>query len=113
MYLVAIGWMYVVLMMALVEAFSAQGSVFSALITLLLYGVLPLSILLYIMGTPLRRRRRQRLETKAAASDAPGNASTPETFVSAAGGTRSVPPDDASDHAARASIAAEGEKRVG
>ncbi|MBU3653861.1 MAG: hypothetical protein FGM44_12355 [Limnohabitans sp.] len=59
MYLVAIGWLYVVLMMAVAEATHSQGSVLGAVITFVLYGVLPLSVVLYIMGTPMRRRRRQ------------------------------------------------------
>ena len=58
MYLIAIAWMYVVLMMAIVEALSSQGSMLGALITLVLYGLLPLSLLMYILGTPGRRRRR-------------------------------------------------------
>jgi mannose/fructose/N-acetylgalactosamine-specific phosphotransferase system component IID len=59
MYLVAIAWMYVVLMMAVAEAMSPQGTVLGAVVTLLLYGVGPLALLLYILGTPHRRRRRQ------------------------------------------------------
>ncbi|WP_431102243.1 hypothetical protein [Roseateles noduli] len=62
MYLVAIAWMYVVLMMALVEAFSSQGSVLGALITFVFYGVVPLSIVMYLMGTPGRRAARRRAE---------------------------------------------------
>ena len=58
MYLVAIAWIYVVLMMALAEALSSQGTLLGALFTLLLYGLLPLGVVLYIMGTPLRRRAR-------------------------------------------------------
>ncbi len=57
MYLIAIAWIYVVLMMALAEALSTQGTLLGAAFTFLLYGLLPLSLLLYIMGTPLRRRR--------------------------------------------------------
>ena len=57
MYLVAIGWMFVVVTMAAAEAMSPIGTVLGALFTLLLYGVLPLSIVLYVMGTPSRRRR--------------------------------------------------------
>ncbi len=77
MYLVAIGWIYVVLMMAVAEAMSPQGSLLGAFFTLLLYGVLPLTILLYIMGTPLRRRRAQRLNEAAltAQTDSSGQAS--------------------------------------
>lgn len=63
MHIVALGWIFVVLLMALAEAFSSQGSVLGALITLTLYGALPLSIVLYVMGTPMRRRARQRAES--------------------------------------------------
>ena len=62
MYLVAIAWIYVVLMMAAAEASSPQGTVLGAVFTLLLYGLLPLAIVIYIMGTPARRRARQRAE---------------------------------------------------
>ena len=44
MYLVIIAWLYVVLMMALAEALSSQGSVLGAVFTFVLYGLLPLSI---------------------------------------------------------------------
>ena len=70
MYLIAIAWMYVVLMMALAEAFSPQGTVLGAAVTLLLYGVMPLSLLLYILGTPLRRRRASRLEAEQSRDEA-------------------------------------------
>lgn len=69
MYLVAIAWIYVVLMMAVAEAMSSQGTLVGAVITFVLYGVLPLGVLLYIMGTPMRRRRR--IAEEAAASAAP------------------------------------------
>ena len=67
--LVAVAWMYVVLMMALAEAISPQGSVLGAVITFVLYGVLPLSIVLYIMGTPGRRRARREAEKQAACEE--------------------------------------------
>ena len=56
MYLLLIGWLYVVLMMAVVEAASPQGSLLGAFFTLLLYGVLPVVLLMFIAGTPARRR---------------------------------------------------------
>ena len=62
MYLVAIAWAYVALMMAAAEALSPQGSLFGAFVTLMLYGVLPLGLLLYILGTPGRKRRRRAAE---------------------------------------------------
>ena len=58
MYLVAIGWMYVVLMVAVVEALSSNGTVVGAIFTFLLWGVLPLAIVLYLLRTPARRRER-------------------------------------------------------
>lgn len=64
MYLIAIAWMYVALMMALAEATAANGSVLGAVITFLLYGALPCALLMYILGTPERKRRlhAQRLQ---------------------------------------------------
>lgn len=56
MYIVPIAWLYVTLMMAAAEATSSNGSVLGACITFLFYGVLPVSILVYIMGAPGRRR---------------------------------------------------------
>ena len=56
MYLTVIAWIYVVLMMSIAEATSTTGTVLGALMTFLLYGVLPLSIVMYLMGTPSRRR---------------------------------------------------------
>lgn len=69
MLIVAVAWIYVVLMMALVEALSPAGSVFGALVTFVLYGVLPLGIVLYLMSAPARRRARARREA-ALASEA-------------------------------------------
>ena len=71
MYLVAIAWIYVVLMMALAEALSSQGTVLGAGITFVLYGLLPLSVVLYIMGAPARGRARRAAEAAAVAAAAP------------------------------------------
>jgi len=71
MYLIAIGWMYVVLMMSVAEAASPSGTVLGAVITFVLYGVLPLAIVLYILGTPGRRRARLSQEAQAEAAAAP------------------------------------------
>lgn len=76
MYLVAIAWLYVALMMALAEATSSQGSVLGAIFTFLLYGLLPISILMYLLGTPARRAARRRAEEEDAGPDA---ASAPQT----------------------------------
>ena len=62
MYIVAIAWTFVVLMMTLAEATSSQGSLLGAFFTLLLYGLLPLAIVLYLLDTPARRAARRRVE---------------------------------------------------
>ncbi len=80
MYLIPIAWMYVVLMVAIAEALSPNGTWLGAAFTVLLYGLLPLAIVLYVLGTPARRRARRAAE--AAASAAPPDG-------------RDVPPGDA------------------
>jgi mannose/fructose/N-acetylgalactosamine-specific phosphotransferase system component IID len=56
MYIVAIAWLYVALMMAVAEATSFNGTVLGAIITFLLYRALPITLVVYVMGTPARRR---------------------------------------------------------
>ena len=65
MYIVAIAWLYVVVLMALAEGFGAGGSWLGAAITLVLYGLVPGSIALYLVGTPSRRAARRRAEASA------------------------------------------------
>jgi membrane protein implicated in regulation of membrane protease activity len=62
MHIIAIAWVFVVVMMALAEVTSTEGTALGAIFTLLLYGALPLSIVLYVMGTPMRRRAREKQE---------------------------------------------------
>ena len=50
----AIGWLYVVVMMALTET-----SFIAGLVTLVFYGLAPLALFLWLMGTPERRRRQR------------------------------------------------------
>ncbi|MCX7228787.1 MAG: hypothetical protein ACK5PW_16160 [Burkholderiales bacterium] len=54
MYIVAIAWLYVVLMMSLTET-----SVVAGVVTFVLYGLAPLSLFLWLVGTPQRRRNRR------------------------------------------------------
>lgn len=65
MYLTVIAWIYVVLLMSIAEATSTTGTVLGALMTFLLYGVLPLSIVMYLMGSPSRRRALKAQEKQA------------------------------------------------
>jgi mannose/fructose/N-acetylgalactosamine-specific phosphotransferase system component IID len=70
MYLIAIAWIYVVLMMALAEALSTQGTLLGAVVTFVLYGLMPLAIVMYIMGTPGRKRALKAAEQAEAAEAA-------------------------------------------
>jgi len=65
MLLVAIAWLYVVLMVAVVEATSSNGTLLGAAFTLLLYGVMPLAIVGYLFFSPARRRARRSAEAAA------------------------------------------------
>ncbi len=62
--LIAIGWIYVALMMAVAEAMSTVGSVLGAVITFVLYGLGPVALLLYILGTPARKKLRKQREAE-------------------------------------------------
>lgn len=70
--IIAIAWMYVAVLMAIAEATHAQGSVLGALITFVLYGLLPLAIVLYIADTPRRKRALRAREPDAGGHAAAG-----------------------------------------
>lgn len=82
MWIVAIGWIYVVILMAATET-----SVTAGIMTFLIYCMIPLSLLFYLTGSKRRRARRAAAEAQtrtqagtrqdgaadAAAPAAPGN----------------------------------------
>ncbi len=53
MYVIAIGWLYVTLLMAATETNLTAG-----VLTFAFYGLAPLALLLWLIGTPQRRRQR-------------------------------------------------------
>ena len=53
MYVIAIGWLYVTTLMAF-----AETSIVAGLLTFFFYGLFPVSLLLWLLGTPARRQRR-------------------------------------------------------
>lgn len=55
MYIVAIAWIYVVLMMSITEQ-----SIIAGIMTFVFYGLAPLALFLWIFGTPARRRAAYR-----------------------------------------------------
>lgn len=56
MYIVPIAWLYVALMMAAAEATNTNGTVLGGIITFVLYGLLPVGLVVYLMGAPARGR---------------------------------------------------------
>jgi hypothetical protein len=83
MLIVAITWMFVVGLFALVQAVSPQGSLLVALLLVFGAGVLPLAVVLYVMGAPARRRRHRLAEGALGADPdrgghAPGDAVAPK-----------------------------------
>jgi membrane protein implicated in regulation of membrane protease activity len=79
MYLVVIAWMYVALMMAVAEATSSQGSVLGAVITFVLYGLLPVSLVVYLLLAPARRKMlRAREAAEFAAQQAAASVDQPD-----------------------------------
>ena len=62
MYLVAIGWIYVAMMMAVAEATNTNGTVLGGIVTFLMYGLLPTGLVVYLMGAPGRNRKRKARE---------------------------------------------------
>lgn len=61
MYIIAIGWLWVVLMMSVTESNLVAG-----LLSFVFYGLFPCSLLLWLLGTPARRRRQAAAEAEAA-----------------------------------------------
>ena len=71
MHIAAVGWIYVVLMMAITE-----DSVVAGIMTFLFYGVLPVALIMYLAGTGNRKRRRAQEEAERRAQKLSDQAST-------------------------------------
>ena len=103
MILVALAWMYVVLMVAAVEASGSDGSFLGALFTVALYGLLPMSIVLYLMLSPARRRARRHAESAdadaAAAADADAGESAQASATARDPESSAGNPPDGGNHA--------------
>ena len=85
LYLVIIAWLYVTVMMAVAEATNTNGTVLGAIFTFLLDGLLPLSLVVYLMSTPARRRVLK--EKEAAAREAARLAAAAKAAAAAPSGT--------------------------
>ena len=94
MYLIAIAWMYVVLMMSVAEATNANGTVLGAIVTFFLYGLLPLALVVYLMQAPARRKAIKARE--AAELETARSANLELSGASGVVATESYPPDTGS-----------------
>jgi hypothetical protein len=75
MILVGIAWGYVVVLMAVAEATNSNGSLLGAFFTLVLYGALPMSIVMYLINTP---RRRAAARARRDGNDAASSSANPD-----------------------------------
>jgi hypothetical protein len=64
MYIIAIAWAYVVLMMSITES-----SIIAGLMTFFWYGLAPMALFFWLLGTPQRRRSRMAAEKRASQPD--------------------------------------------
>ena len=101
MYLVVIGWVYVAMMMAVAEASSSQGSLLGGMMTFVLYGMVPVALVVYLMRAPARNKalKNRRAEELAQHHALAGN--LPEIPA-----TPSVAPDSSSHTASGAEAVA-------
>lgn len=51
MYIIAIGWLYVTVLMAMTES-----SIVAGILSFIAYGLAPTALLLWLFGRPVRRR---------------------------------------------------------
>jgi len=87
MYIVVIAWLYVAVMMAAAEATHVNGSILSAIFTFIGYGLLPVGLVIYVMQSPARKKRRQALEAAESAKQAAKSPTTASSTSNASGDT--------------------------
>ena len=73
MYIIAIGWLYVTVLVAFNEP-----TVISGIISFIFYGLLPCGLLLWLAGSKVRRQRRRYQESLADQRADTGNRSDAE-----------------------------------
>jgi mannose/fructose/N-acetylgalactosamine-specific phosphotransferase system component IID len=76
--IIVIGWLFVALLAALAEATAPNGSVLGAVFTFLGWGVIPLSIVVYILATPMRRAKQRAKQRAVEAEEAAQAAQAPQ-----------------------------------
>ena len=100
MYIIPMAWLYVALMMAVAEATNSNGTVLGGLITFVLYGLGPVLLVLYLIGSPARRKAIKAKEAKEAKEAALAVSASTEAMPDSAP-PQSVQPQPAHQQAAR------------
>ena len=59
MYIIAIAWIYITLLMA-----ATEPSITAGVLTFTFYGLLPCALFIWLVGTPQRKRNKQALLQK-------------------------------------------------
>ena len=117
MYLVVIAWLYVVVLMSIAEATNTTGTVLGAIMTFVLYGALPVTLVVYLMGAPARNKaikKRNAAERDAAVLQAQQvQAFDPDANPAEHGANTSIDPDTGSHSACGAeAVAAAGNASI-
>ena len=86
MYIVAIAWLYVTLLVSVM-----QPTVFRGIVTFIGTGLIPLGLLLYLLGSP-QRRRQARAAARESASAEPTAEPPPASLPTAPTGSPSTDP---------------------
>ncbi len=73
MYVIAIGWLYVTVLMAATEPNLTAG-----VLTFVVYGLAPLALFLWLFGTPQRNRNRRAREAIDTPAGKPGDSTPPD-----------------------------------
>lgn len=60
MYIIAIGWLYVTLLVA-----ATEGTIVAGVISFLFYGLLPCAVIIWMSGSKVRRQRQAYRESLA------------------------------------------------
>ncbi|RYG11966.1 MAG: hypothetical protein EON92_09375 [Burkholderiales bacterium] len=92
MYLIVIAWMYVVLMMSVAEATHPTGTLLGAIVTFFLYGVGPVALVVYLLGSPARRKAIKAREAAEATTVQPSSVA-PDAGSEPPGGPETVAVD--------------------
>ena len=74
--IIVIAWLFVVLMAAVAEAVAPNGTVLGAIFTFVGWGVFPLSIVVYLLSTPMRRKARALRESAVEQANTDANEAT-------------------------------------